>query len=281
MKRTVETEQFYTDRGLAKRCLDLLASKLDLDSFEILLEPSAGDGAFLELLPAEKRIGIDVDPRAEGIQRADFFEWEPPLFHRSIVTIGNPPFGQRGALAVAFMERACQFSDVVAFVLPRSFKKYTFMNRVHPNFHVDASMDCDEFRTPDGEPLSIRSVFQIWVRRSVVRPKVDLPSTHPHFEMKHSHLSRTSEDLLARLRADFPFTIPQVGADFRPRDSETVDVGSHWFIRPLVAGVRARFERLDFSFLDGLNTAHKSLSKRDIVAAYQNVLDEENTSAVA
>ena len=42
---------------------------------------------------------------------------------------------------------------------------------------------------------------------------------------------------------------------------------------------------LDFSLLDDMNTAHKSLSKRDIIAAYRTVCGEswedatESTSA--
>lgn len=36
-----------------------------------------------------------------------------------------------------------------------------------------------------------------------------------------------------------------------------------------------RCERLDFSFCENLNTAHTSLSKQDIVRAYQKVLDNE------
>jgi hypothetical protein len=42
-----------------------------------------------------------------------------------------------------------------------------------------------------------------------------------------------------------------------------------------VPGVRERFERLDFGFLDGMNTAHTSLSKKDIIAAYEKVVADE------
>jgi hypothetical protein len=69
-----------------------------------------------------------------------------------------------------------------------------------------------------------------------------------------------------------------VGAAFRPRDSAEIDKGSWWFIQPKVGGVRERFELLDFTFVEGMNTAHQSLSKRDIIRAYQVVVDSADSS---
>lgn len=268
MKRTVATEQYLTPDHLARRCVDLVAARFDLAQFDLVVEPSAGAGAFFDLLPPTTRLGIDIAPGHPDLVEADFLTWHPEPSPRRVLTIGNPPFGQRAALAVDFLEHACSFSDVVAFILPRSFNKYTFQNRVPRDFHLVDSIECQEFVGPDGVPVQVRAVFQVWEKRDELREVVDLPSTHPDFSMRHGHLSRLSELELARLRRDYEFTVPQVGADFRPRAVETVTRGSHWFIRPHVAGVRERFEQLDFSFLDGMNTAHKSLSKRDIVAAY-------------
>lgn len=271
MKRTVGREQYFTDPNLAARCIEHAGSLIAFEDYSHIIEPSAGDGAFFDLLPADRRIGVDIDPRHPDIRRADFLMWTPPVMAGPILTIGNPPFGQRAALAFDFLDRACRFSDTVAFILPRSFNKYTFQNRVDTNFHLIGSFDCEEFVRLDGERQSVRTVFQVWQRRDVERERIHHPDRHPDFEMRHGHLSRTSPERLAELRAAYSFTIAQVGARFRPRDVETVTKGSHWFIRPNVPGVRERFELLDFSFLDGMNTAHKSLSKRDIVCAYERV----------
>lgn len=78
-------------------------------------------------------------------------------------------------------------------------------------------------------------------------------------------------DLLIKLRNEYDFTIPQVGT-FTLKDSDVVDRGSHWFIQPCSPVVREIFERLDFTFLAGMNTAHASLSKADIVQAYEQAL---------
>lgn len=279
-KRTVVHEQIYTAPDLAARCLQRVRERVDLTAFDVLLEPSAGTGAFFNLLPADRRIGIDIDPRSPGLARADFRTWQPPTDHGPILSIGNPPFGQRGVLAIEFLNRACAFSDVVAFILPRSFQKYTFQNRVHPSFHLIDAMECDEFVDSVGQPVRVNAVFQIWERRPAPRPANALASSHPHFDMCHRHLSRTTPEDLARIRQEFAFSIPQVGSSFSPLDPAQLTRGSHWFIKPKAPGVRERFERLDFGFLDGMNTAHRSLSKRDIIRAYQAVVDQAVVDAM-
>jgi len=262
---------FFTAPHLAARCVKLLDARCKMKSYDLVVEPSAGDGVFLTLLPEDRRVGIDVAPGHPEVLCGDFLAWQPPVSAGRILTIGNPPFGQRASLALAFIEHAATFSDTIAFILPRSFNKYTFMNRVPRYFHLLDSFTCDEFCGPRGEDRRVNAVFQIWQRRSRVRALLQLPDSHPDFEMQHAHLSRTSPDALDKLRREFEFTIPQVGMNFRPRPVENVSRGSHWFIKPNVPGVKERFERADYAFIDDMNTAHKSLSKRDIIAAYTNV----------
>lgn len=268
VKRTVDLEQYFTCHDLASRCLEAVVKHYDFASFKLVLEPSAGDGAFFSILPASNRVGIDLKPMAEGIEKADFFQWEPPLFEDNILTIGNPPFGQRGSLAVEFINRACQFSRVVAFILPRTFRKDTFFNRVDPMFHLVEQFDCDEFRTPNGEKVSVKSVFQIWERRNRIRSTVARSLSHEDFDLKHAHLSRISEEELLELRSNYDFAIAQVGSNFCPKDILDVTKGSYWYVKELKPGVREVFENLDFGFLDGLNLSFKSLSKKDIIQAY-------------
>lgn len=281
MKRQVDKEQYFSSTDLAARCVAFADEHLGLDKFGLIVEPSAGTGAFFDFLPHSVRLGIDIESTRPDVEEADFLAWTPPEASGPILTIGNPPFGARAALAIAFLDRACSFSDAVAFVLPRSFNKYTFQDRVHPYFHLAASMNCDDGFLKDGRDVFVRTTFQIWTRQPSRRVSQRPPASHPHFAMRHSHLSRTSPEVLAEIRRSYPFSIPQVGAVFTPRDSTSVERGSHWFIRPNVEGVRDRFERMDFSFLAGMNTAHMSLSKRDIVSAYVAALEQEGLALPA
>lgn len=273
VKRTVDLEQYFTCRKLAAKCLAAVERHFEIASFTLALEPSAGDGAFFSLLPPSTRVGIDLEPMADGIVQADFFHWEPPLFEDNILTIGNPPFGQRGSLAVDFVNRACQFSRVVAFILPRTFRKDTFFNRVDPMFHLIEQFDCDDFRTPGGDKVTVKSVFQIWERRNRRREPISRKLSHEDFDLKHAHLSRISQEELLELRVDFDFAIAQVGSNFKPKDVHEVTKGSYWYVKELKPGVREIFEMLDFSFLDGLNLSFMSLSKKDIIQAYNTAKD--------
>lgn len=268
VKRNVNLEQYFTCRRLAAKCLATVEKYYALESFTIVLEPSAGDGAFFSLLPKSNRVGIDLEPLADGILKADFFEWEPPLFEENILSIGNPPFGQRGALAVDFVNRTCQFSRVIAFILPRTFRKDTFYNRVDPMFHLVEQFDCDDFRTPEGEKVVVKSVFQIWEKRNTPRAAIARELSHADFDLKHAHLSRISQQELISLRANYDFAIAQVGSNFTPKDVFEVTKGSYWYVKAHKPSVREVFERLNFDFLDGMNLSFKSLSKKDIIQAY-------------
>lgn len=269
VKRQVALEQFYTCRELAKGCVAAVVERYELGSFDLIVEPSAGDGAFFHLLPESRRLGLDLAPQGTGILEQDFFEWEPAEGSAEILMIGNPLFGQRGKLAVAFLNRACRFSRVVAFILPRSFRKDTFMNRVDRDFHLVGQFDCSAFRSPSGGEMSIKAVFQIWERGEEARPMIRRETSHQDFELKHAHLSRTSPAELARIRENYDFAIPQVGSKFKPRRIDGLDSGSHWFVKIRKPAAAEIFEDLDFSFLDGLNLSFTSLSKKDIIQAYR------------
>lgn len=276
-KRTVTDEAYLTSPDVARGCLAVLARTHPLDGFARIVEPSAGDGAFLDALPADRRLGIDIHADRPDILQRDFLTWQAPAVKGRTLVVGNPPFGQRGALAFRFIEHAATFADVIAFILPRGFSKDTFLNRWPAPFHPVAMEPVDDaFRHGDREH-PVRTVFQVWERRAHDRRRIRRPQAHPHFTMTHAHLSRTSSEARHHLRLTHAFTIPQVGSRFHPREVDAVESGSHWFIRPSVPSVRRVFEQLDFGFLDGMSTAHTSLSKADIVQAYSAALDADDT----
>jgi len=280
MKRTVDKEQYFTPKEMAAQCLQLVDRHFKLADFDLIIEPSAGGGAFFSLLPQFTRLGIDIDPQIDGLIQTDFLSWRPQALHTDkILVVGNPPFGQRAALAIDFIEHSCAFADVFAFILPRSFKKYTFQNRVPLNFHLVDFSSVDHFLDADGCPRKVNAVFQIWEKRGTPRTPVLPPDSHPDFEMRHAHLSRVKPAELDHLRTHFEFAIAQVGSQFTPRDVGDLRKGSYWFVRSNTTGVKERFEQLDFSFLDDMNTAHKSLSKRDIIHAYMVVTGEAAQAA--
>ena len=121
-------DQFYTKPEVAKLCCDLI----DFSEYEKILEPSAGTGVFLDLLPSEKRVGIDLDPKHDEIVEQDFFLYKGT----ENLVIGNPPFGRVSSLAIKFFNHAATFADTIAFIIPRTFRRVSVQNKLNLHFHL-------------------------------------------------------------------------------------------------------------------------------------------------
>lgn len=163
-----EKNQFFTPKETAKYCLSKLKSILKSHNIDFktynYIEPSCGDGSFFLLLPPDRRIGVDIEPRCEGAIQSDFLDWKPEE-NRNYITIGNPPFGLRGNLALRFMNHASNFSDFVAFILPPLFDsdgKGNCKSRVKNMNLIHNEKIKTDFYYPDGKSIPINVVFQIW-----------------------------------------------------------------------------------------------------------------------
>ena len=168
--REIGLDQYNTLPEVAEYCWDSLQGFLKKEGVDFknyhLIEPSAGTGSFYDLLPKENRIGIDVENyRNEYIQH-DFLTWEPKWKNEPCIAIGNPPFGYRGWLALAFINRAAEFCDYVGFILPMSFQsdgKGSPKNRVRGMILMHSEkIPANSFVLPNGKKLGVNTLWQIW-----------------------------------------------------------------------------------------------------------------------
>lgn len=191
-------DQFFTTPETAALCLDLVAEHLPgtiTKENTNFIEPAAGDGVFLRalhdrgLLAADNGnvVAMDIEPRAPSstfdISQLDFLEWRPPRppdGGKTTVVFGNPPFGNRGNLALRFINHAFAFADHVAFILPPLFdsdgkgvpgKRVTF-----PHLRYSGKLPHQLFHYPDGKRASIQCIFQIWSKVGDSCCARDLPS---------------------------------------------------------------------------------------------------------
>lgn len=159
-------DQYYTKSSVAKKCIDLLITSLTQADTYQWIEPSAGNGSFLKVLPSTyDKIGIDLEPKGDGILGGDFLQWSPTSEKRRIF-FGNPPFGRQGSLAKAFIKHASLYADFIAFILPRSFVKPS-MSRAFPRkFHCIYSQELEKnaFEVNE-EEYDVPCVFQIWEKK--------------------------------------------------------------------------------------------------------------------
>lgn len=167
----VGLDQFFTTPKVATECygelLQFLADRGENEGEFNYIEPSAGSGVFYDLMPVGRRTGVDVLPIRREFERSDFLTWMPRAERRNLV-IGNPPFGYRAWLALAFVNHAAKFADYVGMILPMAFQsdgKGSPKHRVEgmalqssrtlpPNSFVDAM----------GRPVKVNALWQIWAK---------------------------------------------------------------------------------------------------------------------
>lgn len=169
---TVDLDQVFTVPETAQYCHKSMINCMIADGVHIcdynFVEPSAGDGAFYDLLPEGHRIGIDILPQRSCFIEHDFLTWNiKPNGHRYAV-IGNPPFGYRAWLALAFMNHAAKFADYVGMILPMAFQsdgKGSPKHRVQGLKLVHSEvLPSDSFVDTFGKPVRVNVLWQVWKR---------------------------------------------------------------------------------------------------------------------
>ena len=71
INKSLPADSYFTSKPTAEKCLSIFFQKLkeeeiNIDDY-IFIEPSTGDGCFFDLLPTDKRIGIDIIGRRDDI----------------------------------------------------------------------------------------------------------------------------------------------------------------------------------------------------------------------
>jgi len=162
-------DQFFTPKHIAEKCWNtfLKEIKIDINQY-IFIEPSAGDGSFLKILP-KGSIGLDIEPRYQGIQKQDYLTWKPMDTSKKYIVFGNPPFGLRGHLALNFMNHSLAFADYICFILPQLFEsdgKGSPRKRVKGYNLIYSERLSAMFYNPENQEVKINGVFQIWSKNT-------------------------------------------------------------------------------------------------------------------
>lgn len=274
-------DKFYTQREVAKNCFDFLKDNIDIENTSVFLEPSAGAGAFLEFLP--HYVALDIAPEGDFIEKQDFLKYESN--RNDFITIGNPPFGKRSSLAIDFFNRATTMSNVIAFILPVSFMKWNVQKNLSNNFSLLNLMYlAPESFTDNGKPYSVRTVFQIWVKKGSkydkgidLRLKKQPPISHPDFNIWQYNatpeaVKYVEEDweiaTYRQGRYDFNqiFTREDYGTIKEQMTGERKK--QFFFIKPLTEEARQIIMSMDFNALAERNTATPGFGKGDFVSYY-------------
>lgn len=165
-----QKDQFYTPVETAAKCFEIFRRKMTelgdcVDDYHFI-EPSAGNGSFLQILPVDKTIAMDIEPHSGSIMNQNYLTWRPEAeSNQKYIVFGNPPFGLRGHLALKFINHSYEFADYVCFILPQLFEsdgKGVPRKRVK-GYNLIYSEKIDSvFYEPDKKQVNINTIFQIW-----------------------------------------------------------------------------------------------------------------------
>ena len=62
-QKFTERRKHKTFPEISEKCLKTVGNYYDWKSWDLVIEPSAGNGSFLNKIPIDKKIGIDIFPR--------------------------------------------------------------------------------------------------------------------------------------------------------------------------------------------------------------------------
>lgn len=274
-------DKFYTQPKVAKQCYDFLINTIPEVQNKKFLEPSAGCGNFLNYLT--NYIALDIAPEDPRIIKQDFLTWNS--VEKNLITIGNPPFGSRSKLAIDFFNQAANFSDVIAFIVPVSFMKWSVQKNLSKNFHlIDYFYLEPESFTNEGNPYSIRTVFQIWVKENSSydngenkRLKKQPPISHADFKIWQYN---ATPEAVKTVEEDWEIATYRQGYHdynilFSHDDYEYIKekmIGTKkqqfFFIKPLTEEAKNIILHMDFNALAERNTATPGFGKGDFVSYY-------------
>jgi predicted RNA methylase len=152
--------------GISRAIVNRLVKELDVPFYDAILRVHGVD-IDLALVNKARRLGF--------IQTScvDFLEWQPEM--KFDVIVGNPPYGKNASLAVKFLNKAAEYSDHISFVLPRTFRKPSVLNRIDEHLHLVEDVDTPN-ETFGGTIITCR---QKWEKREEKRERIRTYTQHP------------------------------------------------------------------------------------------------------
>lgn len=260
-------DKYYTKDDVVTMCLDLIKTHIQIQYDDLIIEPSAGNGSFIQGIKtlSNNYVFYDLEPEHEEISKQDYLLYDsknintPGKKH----VIGNPPFGRQSSLAIKFIKKSCEFCDSVSFILPKSFKKDSMKKTFPLKFHLVNEIDLpDKSFLVDGKEHNVPCVFQIWIKKDMNRVIND--KLEPHNFMFVNKLDNP----------DISFRRVGVNAGAIDTNIEEKSVQSHYFIKftngKSIADNVNSLSSITFDFNNTVGP--KSISKQELIDKFNGLL---------
>ena len=280
LKRNV-IDKYYTKSEVVNLCIETIKNKINIDNKHLIIEPSAGNGAFLDSIKTlcDNYKFYDKEPEHIGIVKQDYLEltFEEFTDYEKIHIIGNPPFGRQSSLAIKFIKHSCKFCNTISFILPKSFKKDSLKKHFPLHFHLieEKDLPTNSFLVNDIE-YDVPCVFQIWEKKEEKRIVADklVPIGYSFKTMKED------ENLIC----DISFRRVGINAGVVDTDISSKSKQSHYFIKfdniddfdiNQKEEFIKKFKNINFSSSEN-TVGPKSISKQELIREFNKITSQNN-----
>jgi len=268
LKRKI-TDKYYTSKNTVEKCINLFKDNIKINSDDICIEPSAGNGSFINYI---KKLFInykfyDLEPQNDEIIKQDYLEFKYNKMidkkYNKIHILGNPPFGRQSSLAIKFIKKSSEFCDSISFILPKSFKKESLKNKFPLNFHLFCEYDLPEKSfIINGETYDVPCIFQIWIKKNKNRK---LPEKL--FPKNYKFVKKNDDPDLSFRRVGF-----YSGKIEKKINNKSEQ--SHYFIKFDIKLTDNLFDKLlNINYLSKDDTVGpKSISKQELIKEFNKII---------
>lgn len=262
-------DKYYTKDIIVELCLNLVKKHIHINTDDLIIEPSAGNGSFItgiKSLSSSFRF-YDLEPDNNEIIKQDYLLYDYDSIKETfskIHIIGNPPFGRQSSLAIKFIKKSCEFCDSVSFILPKSFKKDSLKKTFPLNFHLIFEIDLpDKSFLVDGVEHNVPSIFQIW------KKKISNRAVNEKLEPVNFMFVKRDEN------PDISFRRVGVNAGVIDTVVDKKSIQSHYFIKFTNGkSIQENITQLSTITHDFNNTVGpKSISKQELILKFNPLLN--------
>ncbi len=263
-------DQFYTNDDIALKYYNKMTEIINIDDFDVHLEPSAGTGSFYNIMDKTKKLGLDIEPKNKGIYKMNFFDYIPEK-DRKYLVVGNPPFGRISSLAVKFFNKSAEFADCIAFIIPRTFKRVSIQNKLNLNFELIYNDDLPITPCCFTPKMTAKCSFQIWIRKETKRVKILYDKEHKDFVfLKHGPKDKNNQPTPPQ---NCDFVLKAYGANCGEIVDKNLDIlrpkSWHWIKSNIdIELLKNRFNHLDYSMSKD-TVRQDSLGQQELIYLYK------------
>ena len=263
-------DKFYTKKEVAMYCINLFKEYVAPNNDDLIIEPSAGNGGFIDAIKSLKcnYEFYDLEPEHEEIVKQDYLLYNNNNNNNNnntqkIHIVGNPPFGRQSSLAIKFIKKSCTFCASISFILPKSFKKDSLKKTFPLNFHMlyEIDLPAKSFLVNKQEH-NVPCIFQIWVKKTYNREVIE--KLEPH---NFIFVEKTTNPSISIRRVG-------VNAGTIDVNSANKSVQSHYFIRfTNTNDLEKNIDLLKSIVYDSNNTVGpKSIGKQELIKEFNKVI---------